>query len=108
MSRSRSTTSIVLLVSAVCLAPAAHAAPSMHLGWDRPGGSSDKDFTAGPVDLYVTVQGLTAPVKAMQVFVHVTPNICPWDTDPVPDAWSFAAGGCQAGRACFEPGNFGE
>ena len=109
MTRIRSATSIAVLVAAVCVAPpAAHAAPSMHLGWDRPGGPADKDFTAGPVDLYVTVQGLTAPMKAMQVFIRVTPRTCPWDTDLVPDAWSFATGGCQAGRACFEPGNFGE
>jgi hypothetical protein len=83
-------------------------AQSMSIGWDRPNGPAAKDFTSGPVDVYIAIQGLTAPVRAMQVHVRITTNYyCGWEP-PVPDAWSFAEGGCQSGRACFEPGDFGE
>ena len=86
------------LAASLVADPGRSHAQSVSIAWDRPGGPAEKDFTAGPVDLYVTVQGLSAPVKAMQVFVLITTDFfCPVRVDPLPEAGRSLPTGARPG-----------
>jgi hypothetical protein len=90
------------------LASTAHANGIVSISWDRPAGPGQPPIIwrtfegPTPVDVYVTVSGMSTPIRAQQVHLAMnTDPFCSLTRDTIPDAWRFDEGGCQAGRVCF-------
>ena len=104
-----------LAIAFVATPSSLHADGNVTLSWDRPAGPgrppiASRSFAGpGPVDLYVSVQGLSTPLQAFQVWLRVDgTNRCFGPVDSLAAAWRFDAGGCQEGRVCFEGEGFRE
>ncbi len=79
----------------------------IRIHWDSPDGPIDKPFTAGPVDVFVSLSEQSEPIQYVQLVLRITdqwPCTIPGQRDSIPDAWRFDADGCQAGRLCMRSG----
>ena len=98
----------LVLLLGVAQAPSASGDGSISISWDRPAGPGQPPITwrtfdgPGPVDVYVTVNGMSSPIQAQEVLLVMSTNpFCAFNRDTIPDAWRFDEGGCQEGRSCF-------
>jgi hypothetical protein len=96
------------LLFGVAQAPSASADGTISISWDRPAGPGQPPITwrtfdgPGPIDVYVTLNGMSSSIQAQEVSLVMSTNpFCVFNRDTIPDAWRFDEGGCQAGRSCF-------
>lgn len=98
-----------LVLVAILLPSAVFSAPQATLSWDSCSLGPVNQFKtyAGPGVYHQVVIGnfFDTPVKAHQVRVRLTSSnvFGGGGSTPVPDAWRFDTGGCEAGRATAVP-----